>query len=187
MPVMDGYETARRLRELEKQGGRKRCKIVAISSNDERSIVERALGAGCDDYLVKPAPREALWQLLSGSSIKNSLEKEQAALPSDPVVVDADLKDTLAAFLESRRKALDEMPAALTKGDRPRFKRLAHRLAGSFALYGFAWASAQCRALESHSTGAPVAELLARVQAVRSHLGEAKVRFEKRPSPQAAV
>ena len=96
------------------------------------------------------------------------------------------LKDTLPAFLESRRKTLDEMPGALKKGDRARFKRLAHRLAGSFALYGFRWAAQQCRAVESHAAGAPVAELLSRVAAVREHLGAAKVRFAKRPSEQRA-
>jgi len=182
MQVMDGYETARRLRQMEKEQGRKRCKIVAISSNDEKAIIDRALAAGCDEYLVKPAPREALWQILSSQKITR--QEEERAEPSDPVTVDLDLKDTLPAFLESRRKTLDEMPGALKKGDRARFKRLAHRLAGSFALYGFRWAAQQCRAIESHSAGAPVAELLARIAAVREHLGAAKVRFAKRPSEQ---
>jgi len=181
MPVMDGYETARRLREMEKAQGRKRCKIVAISSNDEQAIIDRALAAGCDEYLVKPAPREALWQLLSGSASSSRASTEEAS-EKDPVTVDIDLKDTLPAFLESRRKTLEEMPEALKKGDRARFKRLAHRLAGSFALYNFRWAAQQCRAIELHAAGAPVAELLARVAAVREHLGAAKVRFAKRPS-----
>ena len=65
MPVMDGYETAVRLRELERDGGRKRCTIVAISSNDERATVRRAFAAGCDHYHVKPAPRETLLRLLA--------------------------------------------------------------------------------------------------------------------------
>src|SRR2546430_10469959 len=74
------------------------------------------------------------------------------------------------------------MPGVLEKGDRVRFKRLAHRLAGSFALYGFHWAAAQCRGIEQDSPAAPVRELLARVVAVREHLAAAKVRFAKRPS-----
>jgi CheY-like chemotaxis protein len=48
MPVMDGYEAAQRLREMERSQGLKRCLIVAISSNDEESVVQRALAAGCD-------------------------------------------------------------------------------------------------------------------------------------------
>jgi CheY-like chemotaxis protein/nitrogen-specific signal transduction histidine kinase len=65
MPVMDGWEFAARLRELERENGRKRCIIVALSSNDETAVVRRALAAGCDHYHVKPAPREALLRLLA--------------------------------------------------------------------------------------------------------------------------
>ena len=64
MPVMDGYEAAKRLREMERAEGRARCTIVAISSNDDQAIVQRALAAGCDHYLTKPAERTALLQLL---------------------------------------------------------------------------------------------------------------------------
>ena len=180
MPVMDGYETARRLREMEKAQGRKRCKIVAISSNDEKAIIERALAAGCDEYLVKPAPREALWRILSSQKITQ--QEEGTAEASDPVTVDLDLKDTLPAFLESRRKTLDEMPGALKKGDRARFKRLAHRLAGSFALYGFRWAAQHCRAIEKDAADGEAGKLLAQVAAVRRHLDAATVRFARRPS-----
>ena len=56
--------------------------------------------------------------------------------------LDADLEAALPAFLASRREALGEMAGALGAGDRARFKRLAHKLAGSFNLYGFRWAAA---------------------------------------------
>jgi PAS domain S-box-containing protein len=65
MPVMDGWEFAARLREIERDNGRKRCTIVALSSNDEDAVVRRALAAGCDHYHVKPAPRETLLRLLA--------------------------------------------------------------------------------------------------------------------------
>src|SRR5207248_3063326 len=68
MPVMDGYETAHRLREMERAQGRKRSLIVAISSNDEERIIARARAAGCDQYVVKPAPRDVLWRILGASA-----------------------------------------------------------------------------------------------------------------------
>src|SRR5207247_263652 len=74
-----------------------------------------------------------------------SASSEAAA--ADTVLVDEDLKATLPDFLRSRGELLDEMPAALAAGDRTHFKRCAHRLAGSFALYGFAGAGAECRAI----------------------------------------
>jgi PAS domain S-box-containing protein len=65
MPVMDGCETASKLRQLEREGARKRCTIVAISSNDEAAVVRRALAAGCDRFQVKPVSRDTLLRLLA--------------------------------------------------------------------------------------------------------------------------
>jgi two-component system KDP operon response regulator KdpE len=48
MPVMDGFETCRRLRELGLQSI-----LVMSHRHDERSVV-RALELGADDYLRKP-------------------------------------------------------------------------------------------------------------------------------------
>jgi PAS domain S-box-containing protein len=183
MPVMDGYETARRLREMEKGGARRRCKIVAVSSNDEREIIERAIAAGCDDYLVKPAPRETLWQILAGTgdtfSISAVLRKEKGrpkAGRADPVLLDPELGSSLPAFLGTRRKALDDMAAALDSGDRPRFRRLAHRLAGSFALYGFGWAAAECQGIEREALKGDPAALGRRIEGVRAYLDTADIR-----------
>jgi PAS domain S-box-containing protein len=181
MPVMDGYETARRLREMEKKGGRKRCKIVAVSSNDEREIIERAIAAGCDDYLVKPAPRETLWQILAGTgavfSITSLLEKEkEKANRADAVLLDPELHSSLPAFLDSRRKALAEAAAALGADDRARFRRVAHRLAGSFALYGFAWAALECQRLEREALEGDAEELARSAAALRTYLDQVEVR-----------
>lgn len=177
MPVMDGYEAARRLREIEREKHRKRLLIVAISSNDEEVIVRRALAAGCDQYLVKPASREILWQILAGAVVPLASGGAPAsARADDEVALDPDLQATLPGFLQSRREALDEMPQALAAGDRAAFKRLAHRLAGSFALYGFKWASSQAKAIEREAETGEPAELAARVAAIRSHLDVVRVR-----------
>jgi PAS domain S-box-containing protein len=60
LPDMDGYETARRIREL--PGGR-HARIVAASGY--REIPGAARDAGMDDYLVKPLKLSVLQQLLS--------------------------------------------------------------------------------------------------------------------------
>jgi len=178
MPVMDGYETAARLRELEREGGRKRCTIVAISSNDEAAIIQRALAAGCDHYHVKPAPRETLLRLLSGEVSSAALKAApDADAPEETIELDPDLGAALPGFLASRREALAEMGEALGKGDRARFKRLAHKLAGSFVLYGFRWAAAQCRALEKAADSGEHAELARGTDKVRAHLDAVKVRL----------
>jgi len=177
MPVMDGYETAAKLRELERADGRKRCTIVAISSNDEDAIIRRALAAGCDHYQVKPAPRETLLRLLGDAPPAPAPKPAADSSAADPVEVDADLEAALPAFLASRREALQELTQALAGGDRAAAKRLAHKLAGSFNLYGFRWAAAQCKALERAAPAGDAAELGRAAAAVREHLDTVQVRL----------
>ncbi|MBV8031882.1 MAG: PAS domain S-box protein [Betaproteobacteria bacterium] len=185
MPVMDGYEAARGLRLLERQG-RKPLKIVAISSNDEQAIIDKALAAGCDEYLTKPAPRDVLWRILGGvrafsrESSKTEPSEIKHTSEADAILLDPDLEDTLDGFLATRRAMLGEMPETLAKGDRPAFRRLAHKLAGSFSLYGFGWAAAQCRALERDAPEADLADLERRAAAVRAHLDSVRVRFKEK-------
>jgi CheY-like chemotaxis protein len=175
MPVMDGYEAAGRLRKMQGQA-HKPLRIIAISSNDDTRSIERALNSGCDDYLVKPAARETLWAVLAGSERTPASRREEDAHEKDPVNLDADLRATLPDFLRSRREALDDLPHALAAGDREKFRRLAHKLAGSFALYGFKWAGAQCRALQDAAAQGEAADLALRVSALRTHLDSVEIR-----------
>ncbi len=178
MPVMTGYEAAERIRALEKAEGRKPCVLVAFSSNDDETSIRRALAAGCDHYLTKPAPRETLWKILAGESVAQKKSPGgKAPGPADPVEVDLDLRPTLPAFFVSRREALDEIAAQLAKDDRALARRLAHKLAGSFSLYGFKWAAAQCRLIERAAPSGDPAELNGRLDAVRRHLDSVRLDF----------
>ncbi len=65
MPGMDGYEATRRIREFNKQ-----VVIIAqtgLALNDDR---EKALAAGCNDYIAKPINRKKLEELISALSNK---------------------------------------------------------------------------------------------------------------------
>jgi PAS domain S-box-containing protein len=60
MPVMDGYELARRVRKAEVDGKLRRTPIVACTANALRGEDATCRAAGMDDYLCKPIELAAL-------------------------------------------------------------------------------------------------------------------------------
>ena len=66
MPVMDGLEAARKIRDWEKENGRARTHIIAFTASAMKEDIDRALAAGCDSYLTKPAKKAALLKTLAG-------------------------------------------------------------------------------------------------------------------------
>jgi len=63
MPLVDGYEATRRIRENERElGGR--VPIVALTANTTNEDRERAFLSGMDDFVSKPITLEVLDRLL---------------------------------------------------------------------------------------------------------------------------
>jgi PAS domain S-box-containing protein len=80
MPQMDGFETARRMKEV--PAGR-RAKLVALTGYGQQSARARAEEAGFDGYLVKPARLSQLEALLNSLGA-GAAQETSAADPSQP-------------------------------------------------------------------------------------------------------
>ena len=51
MPVMDGWEATKRIRQMETGGA---VRIIALTAQAMAGDEQKALAIGCDDYLAKP-------------------------------------------------------------------------------------------------------------------------------------
>ncbi|PWF48510.1 hybrid sensor histidine kinase/response regulator, partial [Massilia glaciei] len=60
MPVMNGIDATRRLREHERNAGLPAAVVVALSAHDDEASLERSLRAGCNIYLSKPVSKEQI-------------------------------------------------------------------------------------------------------------------------------
>lgn len=59
LPMMDGYEATRRIRQTLTS-----LPIVGLSAHAMQSDIDRAKAAGCNDYLTKPVDDNLLFKML---------------------------------------------------------------------------------------------------------------------------
>ena len=64
MPVMDGEEATRLIRQWEATNGRARCPIIAVTANAYEDDRQRCRAAGMDDFIAKPVKMSELRRIL---------------------------------------------------------------------------------------------------------------------------
>jgi CheY-like chemotaxis protein len=71
MPVLDGYDATRRIREVEAESGRRHTQVVALTAHALAGDREVCLAAGMDDYLTKPVTLDRLSAKVRGAVAAN--------------------------------------------------------------------------------------------------------------------
>ena len=168
MPVMDGYEATRAIRQWEAESpALARLPIVALTANAMAGDRERCLAAGMTDYIAKPFSRAQIEGMLSRHAGATSAQAGRTTSAPPPVVEQeasfdpavlrnylGESDDSLARrilgmyFAESAR-LLDELAQAEAAKDLVRCQRLAHTLKSSSASVGALSLSATARAVEN--------------------------------------
>ena len=142
MPVMDGYEATKAIRDKERHRPETRMPIVALTANAMAGEKERCLAAGMDDYLMKPLDPEQM-----NRTIEHLLRPDRKPAPSligrEPVNYDELLQrcmkdeklatQLLDEFIGQARETVAELREDFANGDRDNLQRVAHRLKGTAA------------------------------------------------------
>lgn len=65
MPVMDGMESTRRIREFEGENGLGRAQVIALTGLASKEAQSEAMAAGIDVFLPKPVKFAELKKMLT--------------------------------------------------------------------------------------------------------------------------
>ena len=168
-----------------------RAQLIELAYDGSAEVYDRAVDSHVKNLrrkLAAAAPGHSFIHSVYGVGYRFELaaHAEGAARPAEPpggpggeerpVLVPEELRERLPGFLASRRALLDEAQQALERGEPDAVRRVAHRLAGSFALYGYGWAAQACLRIEGAQELQP-AQVESWLAALRRHLDGAQVRF----------
>ncbi|QYU67076.1 response regulator [Leptolyngbya sp. 15MV] len=144
MPVMDGLDMARAIRQEEAEDpSRGRTALIAVTANALKGEDERCYQAGMDAFLPKPLALDQLARALG-----RHLPSAESAAPTSASLWDPDalralfghdkarLDRLLVSFREGVQRDGEAVRAALAAGDLPGVAAAAHRLKGAARMAG---------------------------------------------------
>lgn len=150
MPVMDGFETTKAIR----QGDPKKSKvpIIALTANATQKDFENCLTAGMNDCITKPFTQEDLFQVLTKYlgrklTVKQRLVAESSKTKDLPVIDLSYLKkvsnnngqfiqEIVASFLESMPTTVEDIKIQLAQKNWEQLSRVVHKIKPTITLMG---------------------------------------------------
>ncbi len=182
MPIMDGLETTRQLRDEEGEArNASRIPVIAMTANVMKGDREQCLAAGMDDYIAKPIDREDLITTLRSFS---TAEHANRAADTDSVDDIAATETALTAdesfdrnafmqrlndhteraarvinmFLEDGPPLMDRIQKAIETGDDEELTQAAHALKGTIGVFSADIATQRAAELEIMGRGGETAQ-----------------------------
>jgi len=186
MPVMDGFEATRRIRDFE--AWRPRKPIIALTANAMSGQMDRCLASGMDGFLSKPIQVDQLRSIVarycSGSSIADENKEldgqatatlletatETPALLNKQRLTETSggdvrfMRELAKLYIESAWQILADIKAAHASHDRHGLGRAAHKLKGASASIHADRAHGLCKFLEENAMTLDADKLAATLQ-----------------------
>ncbi|NTE00615.1 response regulator [Agrobacterium tumefaciens] len=189
MPVIDGYETTRKLRQQGYSGT-----IIALTASVAQGERERCIAAGMDDYLTKPINEKLLIDV-----IDSWIKKKPVDIPEPEIihplysleglrVISKGREDFVTKMIElfcgQVPDALTHLNASFQENDLPQVSKLAHKLKSTIDHLDIKSIQRTIRSIEMVSDEGRRAELIPMIDEVNRVLnqvmGELQLEIEER-------
>ena len=184
MPGLDGYATAAEIRQRE--GGRRRTPIVAITANATKDVRKRCEEAGMDGFVPKPTTLNDLASAIERWDLPFD-ETALAAFASVAAEGQGDLAELLAIFFTDAETRLGTLRSALLRADYDAWRLQAHAIKGASASVGARGLAELCRLIEAaaEAVDAPrEAEASALLAQADAELARLRADAARRTAPQ---
>ena len=168
MPVLDGFDAADSIRNLEQKQEQTKTPIIALTADVQKGIEDKCQTVGMDGYLSKPFTREKLltvlrqWLPLASTDSNDEVPTKQQ--DNTNIIDKAPLeqlhylgqkmgKDTLGnvlkLFLNDATMQMEQLNAGVTRQDCTAVTEIAHSLKSSSATVGAHNLSRACEKMEA--------------------------------------
>jgi PAS domain S-box-containing protein len=111
MPIMDGLEATKKIREYEKENNKKDTPIIALSAGILKSEQERAFSSGMSDYLTKPINIDKLKEIIN--NYLNNEEQEKIYFDKNDFIARFGFNKEL--LKKSALMVLNDIPSKISK------------------------------------------------------------------------
>lgn len=166
MPVLDGYEATRRIRAWEREHGRPATPVLALTASAVEGEGNRAIEAGCTEWIRKPVRLGAFRALVGKYAAKRAGHIHEPI----PDKVAARIRALIPEYMNQRRQDVLAIRSALEKSDFDAIRHLGHKMSGSGGGYGFPRISEIGAALYTAAESKDAAAIRTQVDALSAYL-----------------
>ncbi|MGD9947292.1 MAG: response regulator [Desulfobulbus sp.] len=202
MPLLDGYEATRRIRNVQSRVLNHQVPVVAMTAHASLSERERCLQCGMDDFLSKPVIPQMLveklekWlsdpppfpqRILDAYHLEPSMAHHWKVLPVwdregmlARLMGDTQVAKTIGrGFLADVPLQIKELKTSLSAGDAAGVVRQAHTIKGAAAIIGGERLKAVAREIEQSAQTGPLGALHAHLDAMRTEFEVLKQQMQQ--------
>lgn len=127
MPVLDGFQATREIRQQEGSG--RRTPVIALSASLAERDRSRCLDAGMDDYLLKPVSQEALIRVIGQWLMETPIDG--AAIERLQQIDASVVQEVIDLYISEAPLRIASIRDAVTRGDAQLLAAASHALKSS--------------------------------------------------------